>query len=86
MSPFSAPVLGGAALVSAPSWWNVVQGLSPVTDAMTRFLVCVAICWVALELLAAFVGPAPAPSSGPADADVAAADLAAEMADQAPPA
>lgn len=79
MSPFSAPVLGGAALVSAPSWWNVVQGLSPVTDALTRFLVCVAIAWVALELLAAFVGPAPAPSA-PADA------IAEEMADQAPPA
>ncbi len=80
MSPFSAPVLGGAALVSAPSWWNVVQGLSPVTDAMTRFLVCVAIAWVALELLAAFVGPAPTPSSAPAEA------VAEELADQAPPA
>jgi hypothetical protein len=86
VSPFSAPVLGGATLVSAPSWWNVVQGLSPVTDAMTRFLVCVAICWVALELLAAFVGPVPAPSSGSADSDTAGADVATEMADQAPPA
>lgn len=78
MSPFSAPVLGGAALVTAPSWWNALQGTTPATDAMTRFLVCVAICWVALELLAAFVGPAPATP--------AAADAAAEqMAEQAPP-
>jgi hypothetical protein len=77
VSPFSAPVLGGAALVTAPSWWNALQGTSPATDAVTRFLVCIAICWVALELLAAFVGPAPHPA--------APADAAEEMADQAPP-
>lgn len=69
MSPFSAPVLGGAALVTSPAWWNVVQGTSPATDAVARFLVCVAICWVALELLAAFVGPAPRPQDGDAPAD-----------------
>ena len=78
MSPFSAPVLGGAALVTAPAWWNALQGTSPATDAVTRFLVCVAICWVAFELLAAFVGPAPQPSA-PAEA------AAEEMAEQAPP-
>jgi hypothetical protein len=77
VSPFSAPVLGGAALVTAPAWWNVVQGTSPATDAMTRFLICVAVCWVAFELLAAFVGPAPQPA--PADG------AAEELAEQAPP-
>ncbi len=60
MSPFSAPVLGGAALMSAPAWWNAADGAVPLTDAVTRFLVCVAICWVALEVLTAIVGPAPA--------------------------
>jgi hypothetical protein len=70
-------VLGGAALVSAPAWWNVVQGTSPATDAMTRFLICVAVCWVAFELLAAFVGPAPHPSAADAAAE--------EMAEQSPP-
>ncbi len=59
MSPLSAPVLGGAALLSSPAWWNVAQGTSPASDAVFRFLVCVALCWVALEVLAAFVGPAP---------------------------
>ena len=83
MSPFSAPVLGGAALVTAPTWWNVVQGTSPATDAMTRFLICVAVCWVAFELLAAFVGPAPAPTAGEsaATADgVGAAEMAGDQA------
>jgi hypothetical protein len=69
MSPFSAPVLGGAALLSSPAWWNVVQGVSPASDAAVRFLVCVALCWAALEGLAVFVGPAPRVSStgGPGD-------------------
>lgn len=82
MSPFSAPVLGGAALVTAPTWWNVVQGTSPATDAMIRFLICVAVCWVAFELLAAFVGPAPTPAPAEATAD----GTAEELAEQAPPA
>jgi hypothetical protein len=77
VSPFSAPVLGGAALVTAPSWWHALQGTSPAADAVTRFLVCVAICWVAFELLAAFVGPAPQPAVPDAAAE--------EMAEQAPP-
>ena len=59
MSPLSAPVLGGAALLSSPAWWNVAQGTSPASDAVFRFLVCVALSWVALEALVAFVGPAP---------------------------
>lgn len=64
MSPFSAPVLGGAALMSAPAWWHAVDGTVPAGDAVTRFLICVAICWVALEVLTTLVGPAPAPARG----------------------
>ena len=60
MSPFSAPVLGGAALMSAPAWWNAVEGTVPAAEAVTRFLICVAICWFALEVLTMIVGPAPA--------------------------
>ncbi|MGN6576166.1 MAG: hypothetical protein ACTHKG_10785 [Nocardioides sp.] len=60
MSPFSAPVLGGAALMSAPAWWHAVDGTVPAGEAVTRFLICVAICWVALEVLTTLVGPAPA--------------------------
>jgi hypothetical protein len=60
VSPFSAPVLGGAALISAPAWWNAVEGTVSAGEAVTRFLICVAICWVALEVLTTIVGPAPA--------------------------
>lgn len=69
MSPFSAPVLGGAALLTGPSWWNVVQGTAPVSEAVIRFLICVAVCWVALELLAVLVGPAPRSVGEGADAE-----------------
>ncbi len=61
MSPLSAPVLGGAALLTSPSLLNVLQGVSPVSVALTRFLISVAFCWMALELLSMVVGPAPRP-------------------------
>jgi len=61
MSPLSAPVLGGAALLSSPSLLNVLQGVSPVSVALTRFLVSVVLCWLALEVLTAIIGPAPRP-------------------------
>jgi hypothetical protein len=67
VSPFSAPVLGGAALMSAPAWWHAVDGTVPAGDAVTRFLICVAICWVALEVLTTLVGPAPAAPRGAAE-------------------
>jgi hypothetical protein len=63
VSPFSAPVLGGAALMSAPAWWHAVEGTVPAGEAVTRFLICMAICWVALEVLTTLVGPAPARGS-----------------------
>jgi hypothetical protein len=62
MSPLSSPVLGGAALVSSPAWWNVLNGNAPASVGLTRFLVSMAICWLALEVVAAFVGPAPRPA------------------------
>lgn len=67
MSPLSAPVLGGAALLTSPSLLNVLQGVSPVSVALTRFLISVGFCWMALELLSTIVGPAPRPQ--PADAE-----------------
>lgn len=59
MSPFSAPVLVGAALVSSPALWNVIQGSSPADVALTRYLVCVVLCWMALAIVSFVVGPAP---------------------------
>lgn len=58
MSPLSAPVLGGAALVSAPALWSsLVEGTASPTYGLTRYLVSVLVCWLALEVVAMLVGP-----------------------------
>ena len=68
MSPLSAPVLGGAALLSAPALWSMLDDATPATVALTRYLVCVLVCWVALEIVAMLVGPVvPAPVDEPAE-------------------
>lgn len=69
MSPFSAPVLVGAALVSSPALWNVIQGTAPAEVALTRYLVSVVLCWMALAVVAFVVGPVPPPKTSLAGAD-----------------
>jgi hypothetical protein len=74
VSPFSAPVLVGAALVSSPALWNVIQGTTPAEVALTRYLVSVVLCWMALAVLAMLIGPVPpaepvTPTDAAADAD-----------------
>lgn len=72
MSPFSAPVLVGAALVSSPALWNVIQGTAPPEVALTRYLISVVLCWMALAVVAMLIGPVePAKPEAPvlADAD-----------------
>jgi hypothetical protein len=71
VSPFSTPVLGAAFLVTAPAWWSALQGTTPPAEVVTRFLLCVAICWAAFEVLAALVGPAPRPEEADDQVDVA---------------
>lgn len=67
MSPVSAPVLGSAAVVSSPALWAAfVEGTTPPSVALLRFLVSVLICWLALEVVGMLVGPAPKPE--PVDA------------------
>jgi hypothetical protein len=61
VSPFSTPVLAGAALLTSPAWWRALEGTGSLSVATTRFLVAALACWLALEVLAALVGPAPAP-------------------------
>lgn len=61
MSPFSTPVLAGAALLTSPAWWRAVEGTGSLSVATTRFLVAALACWLALEVVAALVGPAPVP-------------------------
>lgn len=58
MKLLSAPVLGGAALVSSPAWWAAfVEGTRGPDFALTRYLVSVLLCWLALEVVAMIVGP-----------------------------
>ncbi|HEX2176887.1 MAG TPA: hypothetical protein VHG70_13345 [Nocardioidaceae bacterium] len=66
MSPFSGAVLGAAAVLSAPALWSsLVEGTMPVADGLLRYLVVVAICWLALSVVVALVGPAPRPAVQP---------------------
>ncbi len=68
MSPFSAPVLGGAALVSSPALWNaLVEGTSSPTVALSRYLVSILACWLALEVVGMLVGPTAAPEQPAAE-------------------
>lgn len=72
MSPFSAPVLGAAALLASSALWQaVVDGTLPLEVALTRYLIAVGIAWVALSALVGLVGDPPArpavPTGNPAD-------------------
>ena len=57
MSPLSAPVLGGAALLTAPALWRSVTDAMPLQAALGRYLLAVLLCWVALEVVVTMVGP-----------------------------
>ncbi|WP_435746805.1 hypothetical protein [Nocardioides sp. SYSU DS0663] len=62
MKLLSAPVLGAAALVTAPALWSaLVTGGMPAETAAVRFAVVVVLGWAALSLVAMVVGPPPAP-------------------------
>ena len=66
----SAPVLLGAALVSSPALWRGLDGGS-ASVALIRFLVSIGLCWVALSVVAALVGPPPRPEPAARDHDEA---------------
>ena len=58
MSPFSAPVLGGAAIVASPALWqSLVDGTLPLEVAMTRYLLAVVVSWAAISLVASLAFP-----------------------------
>jgi threonine/homoserine/homoserine lactone efflux protein len=60
MSPFSGPVLGGAAVLSAPALWSsLVLGTTPVEEGLLRYIGAVVVLWIGLSTLVALVGPAP---------------------------
>lgn len=60
MSPFSTPVLLGAAVLSSPTLWRAVTGHMRLEVGLTRYLITVVICWVALAIFVSLVGPPPA--------------------------
>lgn len=68
MSPASGPVLGSAVLVSSPALFSALTGALPLDVALTRLLIAVGLCWLALTVVAALVlpGTAPARASAPA--------------------
>jgi len=74
MNVLTAPVLLGAALVSAPAFWGAfVDGTTEPSTALVRFLVAAGLTWVALNVFSVLVGPAPkspvaSDASGGADA------------------
>ena len=70
MSPFSTPVLGSAALVTSPALWDaIVEQSLPLDQALVRYLVAVAICWVLIGMLAEFaLKPPPRPEASEGNA------------------
>jgi hypothetical protein len=66
VSPVSAPVLVGAALVSSPALYGaLVDGTTTLESAFVRYLVCVVLCWAALAAVELLVGPPPRPTADP---------------------
>lgn len=68
MSPFSTPVLLGAALLSSPALWLSLTGHMRAEVALSRYLVAVVVCWLALALFVSLVGPPPGRTRQPAAA------------------
>ena len=51
MIPLSGGVLAAAAVVSSPALWGGLEGTMPVDQALTRYLVAVAVCWLVLAVV-----------------------------------
>lgn len=63
MNLLSPTVLGAAGICASPALYQaIVTGGVPVEVAMTRYLVALVICWLAISLVAALVGEPPAPA------------------------
>ena len=59
LSPF---VLGAAGVCASPALYAALTGGMPMEVAMSRYLVALGICWVALSAVAALIGEPPAPA------------------------
>jgi hypothetical protein len=64
MNLLSPTVLGAAGICASPALYQaIVTGGVPLEVAMTRYLVALVLCWVAISLVAALVGEPPAPAT-----------------------
>ena len=62
MSQLSGKILLAAGVVTSPAWWStLVEQAMPLEVTVTRFLIAVAIAWVAFSLAEEFLWPSPAP-------------------------
>ncbi len=70
MNLLSPTVLGAAGLCASPALYQaLVTGGMPLEVAMTRYLVALVLCWVAISLVAALVGQPPSPATRSAETD-----------------
>lgn len=68
MNLLSPTVLGAAGICASPALYQaLVTGGVPLEVAMTRYLVALVLCWVAISLVAALIGEPPAPAAGSAE-------------------
>jgi len=61
MNLLSPLVLGAAGVCASPALYQELTGGMPMEVAMSRYLVALGICWVALSVVAAMIGEPPAP-------------------------
>ncbi|CAM3339099.1 hypothetical protein NODU109028_12500 [Nocardioides dubius] len=74
LNPASGPVLALAALIVSPALWHgMVGGDLPLDVALSRYLLAVVGCWLALEVFVQFL-PAPATARERADGDATVID------------
>lgn len=92
LSPWHSGVLFAGAVLSAPALWGAfVAGTLPLDQALTRFLVCVVLAWVALNVALPLlvpeepVGPVPdSPDAVTAGGDAAGSTRAMDPVDGGP--
>lgn len=74
LSPWHSGVLFVGGVLSAPALWGAfAAGTLPVDQALTRFLVCVVLAWVALNVAVPLLVPAEpvGPAADSPDGDAA---------------
>lgn len=62
MNLLSPVVLGAAGVCASPALYQALTGGMPMEVALSRYLVALGLCWVAISVVAALVGEPPAPA------------------------